>query len=405
MKERIKTFILIFLVLSSIGLTSITWTQERLWPEGYSLFVNFKKWPVIRLLFEDDYSMPLENLSRARKIVLADGKGSSAVFYNSDKNYDEIYGVIKNLMVSFLGGKTEVIKKGDLTKENVRVMLNEQLAYAYVNYSVAGTPKLFGQLMGVPEENMLSELSAVRDFFIIPTGTNAIELLAIDYNDESVKYYEINYDATEELVKTFTGSVANVDPAHNCTLALEMNLDIKNPEDIVKTPALVDSFLVFDTASTADVTSYKINSTNPLSGELGEINNNSYLDNVITCFGYNPKSIYRYVDSQGTIIYLENDSTLKIYKNGIIEYEALDPKHGVVVSESGNSMYESLNSAIKFAESVYKAAAPQSTFSAEVSSDLLSSGGEMNFNFDYLCNGNSVFVDVKEGDNSLNHAV
>ena len=83
MKERIKSFILILLVLCSVGLTSVTWMEEGLWPEGYSLFANFKTLPVIRNFFKETYSQPLENLKKARKIVIADGNGKSSVFYNS----------------------------------------------------------------------------------------------------------------------------------------------------------------------------------------------------------------------------------------------------------------------------------------------------------------------------------
>ena len=56
------------------------------------------------------------------------------------------------------------------------------------------------------------------------------------------------------------------------------------------------------------------------------------------------ESIHRYVDGEGTRVYLENDSMLKIFKNGIIEYEATDPERGIVLSGDG-SLYESLNSA------------------------------------------------------------
>ena len=52
MKERIKSFVLVLLILLSIWLTSETWIDKRLWPDGYSLFVNVKEWPIIREFFE-----------------------------------------------------------------------------------------------------------------------------------------------------------------------------------------------------------------------------------------------------------------------------------------------------------------------------------------------------------------
>ena len=164
MKERIKSFILILLVLCSVGLTSVTWMEEGLWPEGYSLFANFKTLPVIRNFFKETYSQPLENLKKARKIVIADGNGKSSVFYNSDKSFENVYSDIGTLVTGFMSGDIAVREKTELTKDNLRRMLNEQVMYAYVSYPVASTPQLFGRLMGVSDSASLSDISAVKDF-------------------------------------------------------------------------------------------------------------------------------------------------------------------------------------------------------------------------------------------------
>ncbi len=397
MKERIKSVILILLVLCSIGLTSATWMEERLWPEGYSLFGDLKTLPVIRHFFESNYSEPLENIKKARKIVIADGSGSSSVFYNSDRAFEDVYRDIGKLITGFLDGSARVGTKTMLTRENVRELLNEQVMYAYVSYPVATTPKLFGRLMGVPESESLGELGAVRDFFILPTGGNGTELLAVDCENTYVVRYELSYEGAERLISAFSDYVTDVSPEHNCMLALEMNLDIADGSEAVKMKTVLDSFLVLDSASTAKNRRVEISGKNPLE------NNESALARTIEKFGFNPMSIHRYADGEGTEVYLENDSMLRIYKNGIIEYEATGAEHGIPIS--GDSLYESLNSAVKFAGEVYSAASGEE-FDVNVSGDLLyESSKSASFTFDYYFSGTSITTDITAGGEPLSHAV
>ncbi len=385
--------------MSCIVLTSITWMNERLWPEGYSLFSNVKQWPIVRNFFDSYYSVPLENLSKARRIVIADGEGSSAVFYNSDKTFEKVYGEIGDLMKSFLLGEAKIKSETSLSKENVRQMLNEQVMYAYVSYPVATSNKMFARLMGTQQTDVLKDISAVRDFFIFPTGEESLELLCVDYEDESVMRYEIGYSHTGELIALFSEYIDNVDPEHNCMLALEMNMDILPDDTMVEVSTILDSFLVLDSASTATSNRTTIKSINLL-----EIEPEENIKKVVSCFGYNPESLYSYVDTEGTTVYIENDSMLKIYKNGIIEFSATDSSYGIALESTG-SLYEELNSAIRFAGRVYSAITSQ-PFNVNVSGELLDeSSGEKHLTFDYYCAGTPVTSHVRVGDKTIENAI
>lgn len=396
MKERIKSFVLVLLILLSIWLTSKTWIDKRLWPDGYSLFVNVKEWPIIREFFEKSYSQPMENLSKARKIVIADGSGSSAVFYNGDRIFKNVYSDIEELLTSFMKGEVSIRAKSDLTGENVRELLNEQIMYAYVNYSVAMPGGFFGQLMGVAESEAFSDLSSVRDFFIMPTGEESLELIAIDGENGNVMRYELNYENTAGLIEKFVGYAEDVPPENYCVMALQMNMDISSPDDAVKMKTLLDSFLVLDSASTAYSKKAEIVSRNLVE--------NGIPDEVIRCFSYSPDSLYRYVDSEGTVIYLENDSSLKIYKNGLVEYEATAKEYGIPLA-GGTSLYEKLNSAIRFAGKVYSTASPDGEFSMNVSRDIrLNASGDTDFLFDYYYEGTPIAIKMNDGETKMRHA-
>ena len=395
MKERIKSFVLTALILLSIGLTSITWIDKRLWPDGYSLFANLKEWPIIKEFFDEEYSLPLENLSEARKIVVADGSGASAVFYNGDRAYNAVYSDIEALMVGFLENEVKVKAITPLTKENLREALNAQIMYAYVNYSVSMPPSFYGQLMGVKDSEALSGISAVRDFFIIPTGKDSLELLATGGENGKILCYELEYNKTESLINLFAEHSSGVKAENTCVMALQMNMDVASPSDAVKMKTLLDSFLVLDSASTAVSAKEEIKSENPIEENIPE--------ELIQRFSHNPNSIYRYVDSFGTVVYLENNSTLKIYKNGVVEYEALEPSYGIEL-EGGSSLYEALNSAIRFSGEIYSSAVENGEFTMSVASDILfGESNRMEFLFDYYYYGTPVAVDIVLGDETMLH--
>lgn len=414
LKERVKLIVLVLLIISSVFFTSKIWQSERLWPNGYNLFINPQNWPVISTFFKtDSYSMPLENLSRARKIVASDGQGSRAVFYNSDRKFDTLYGDIRSFFEEYLSGSLTIAQNSTLRQEDLRNLLNDDIIFAYVNYSIAYTPQMFGQVMSVNNTSELKGLSAVRDFFIMPNYTeqeeagyskDMIELLAIDYNTGAVMRYSIKYPNASELILKLINSAKNVDVAHNCNFALEGNMDIKDDVMQANVPLLAP-FVVLDTASTADVKTSSIISKNPLIGDAASLNK----ENVVRSFNCSPQSIHRYTTRDGTVVYLENDATLKLHKSGLIEYTALDANRGIrlIGTEEDDSPYESLNAAIKFTEKIWNYALPGKELNVCVSSNLLDTDGQsFVFYFDYYYEGTPVFVSVESTSfDKVNHAV
>ena len=67
--ERLKSILLVLLVISSIVLTVNKWFNEKLWPEGYNFFSDVKKH------FIQDQSVtsafdPVEEILKPAKIIL-----------------------------------------------------------------------------------------------------------------------------------------------------------------------------------------------------------------------------------------------------------------------------------------------------------------------------------------------
>ena len=107
--RKTKTALLVCLIASSLFLSVHVWFGEELWPEGCNSFVvMFKNSPIVKTLFTKNiYSMPKENLSTPRKLVLTNYSERS-VYYNSNENFKPVTDAIKPFMAETLRSRENI---------------------------------------------------------------------------------------------------------------------------------------------------------------------------------------------------------------------------------------------------------------------------------------------------------
>ncbi|MBO7289339.1 MAG: hypothetical protein J6V03_05025, partial [Clostridia bacterium] len=95
--ERLKSILLIILVISSIVLTANKWFNEELWPEGYSFFSDVKN----RLSGDNNKAKaefsPNKEVLRPAKIIV-NNLSSHVQYTKSAENYDEICDEITGIL-------------------------------------------------------------------------------------------------------------------------------------------------------------------------------------------------------------------------------------------------------------------------------------------------------------------
>ncbi len=380
-KERVKTTAMILLFVNLIVLTCRLWFGGGLMREEISDFA--RSLPLVGGLFHDEkISIPREMLSRPRKILINDGSLWIA-YYNTDLAFSPIENRTGQIIRAFLRGETVSSKPVSLREwqaaiENVSI---------YVEMPIAYTTDMLCSVMGVDGENAPADISAIRDFVILPsTGDTGVFLLVRDaYDGDNARIYQFPRESFSL-------------PAGDLAIYTENNTDYYEPAfstGVEPEGASLDPMVLFfdSRPSTADLIP-----ANPIAAPEVE-------SRVLGCFFKNVDTAGRYEDGEVSV-FVENDGDARIYPGGLFEYRAADENKGVELAESYSSYYETVNSAISFAEDLWGRVSDQ-PLSVLVSSDLTQSGGgRIHIAMDYYQDGRPVAVRLGgDGFEPMNHGI
>ncbi len=408
--EKLKSIILLLLIVSSLVMSAFVWLSEELWPTGYNFFITLKNNNIIRyvLRWDEADSIPKENLSKPQRLIVTNGS-KRTVYYNSDVSFDRVFDVVKGFMMSSLSEETKVLREMEVGEDEWHsVLRNDELLdtrYIYVDYSLAFTPRLFAQVLGIKTTWMEQNLSAVKDFIVAPVGFGGSEILlyARDYRGESIYKYYVDYPGADALYSAILDYTEG--DTDNYRFSFEQNLHTAeggvtgsrntNSADggaTVEQNVLIEPLVIISTKiNETDV----IESSNPMSVDAG-----FNQDALLSTFRFPHNAHSHYTDARGVEHFVENYSTLKIHQNGLLEYTSVDEKRGIDVSgeEAGAStLYESLNNAIEFSENVWRSVMPSTPFNVLVTSNLIENSekpGVYRFTLDYYFGGNPITVDL-----------
>ncbi|MBR1969345.1 MAG: hypothetical protein IKA17_03205 [Clostridia bacterium] len=385
-KERIKSSVIILLIVNIIFLTSKLWFVYGSRHIGEEIIKQVKSLPVISSFFptETPYSIPKENLSKPRKFLINDGSLWMA-YYNTDIGYSPIEERIRTIVKGFLRGDISASKKTDY--ETWQAGLESYSIY--VEYPISYSMELFSKVMDVDPQFSPKDISSLRDFIIIPSSSETdVCILVRDYNDNSKIYaYILNpsyqFPASDLNVYANSGD-GYYEPAFSTGLMLETKNNI----------SLYPMVLFSDSQPESSVLS-----SSPL---INEDSQHLLLENFSINSATKP-----YTNQDGTKNYIENYASAKIYTDAVFEYVSINNEKGIILNESGDA-YAVLNSAIDFAENIWKCVSDE-PLNVLLTSDLsdYDSQKPFKFEFDYYCNGRPVNLSLKEenGHEALNSAI
>ena len=380
-KERVKTAAIILLFVNLIVLTCRLWFGGGLLRDEIADFA--RGLPFVDKLFpEESISIPREMLSRPRKILVNDGALWIA-YYNTDVAFPPIENRTRQIIEGFLRGdatdsKAVTFREWQAALENMSI---------YVELPIAYTPEMLCSVMGVENDAPPSELSTIKDFVILPsTGETGVFILVRDaYNNDNAYIYQFPRESfslpAEDLAIYTENNSDYYEPAFSTGV---------EPEGVDMDPMV----LFFDSRpSTVDLLP-----SNPLeSAENGR--------QVLSSFFKNADTAGRYGE-EGTRVFVENYGDAVIYPSGLFEYRAVDEDKGVKIAETYSSYYETVNSAISFAENLWGKVSGH-PLSALVSSDLTQAADHIHITMDYYQYGRPVAVRL-DGDGSsepMNHGI
>lgn len=372
LRERIKTSVVLILIVNLIFLTFHMWFFRQKNPMGDGIVRYMRNIPVVEKLFPQmpAYSIAKENLSKPRKFLINDGSLWMA-YYNTDIGFSPIESRTRKIIKGFLSGDITDAKKTNYSTWEAGL----ESVSIYVEYPVAFSTDMFCRIMGVDNKNAPVEFESLRELIIIPSSdeTNICILVRDASNNDSIYAYILNNN--HSLPATDLSVYASNDGYYEPLFSTGLEL---NTENVAFSP------LVLFSDSQPD--------TQVLRAEnLLEKNKSGA---ILEAFGFNTVTVTPYEDSDGALNYIANYASAKVFPDSVFEYTAIEENKGILLDESGDA-YSVLNASIDFAEKIWNSVSNE-PLSILVTSDLADydPAKPCTFMFDYYESGRPIEVEL-----------
>lgn len=373
--ERFKSILLVILVISSIILTANKWFNEELWPEGYNFFSDVKN-RLAGNTTEEKFS-PNEEILKPAKIIF-NNLSSHLLYTKSSENYGEISKEITSLLSASL--KSDKINEVENEEWNSLLKLKS----CYFSYPVIYDASYFSSQLS---STYGGKVKYFKEFIV--TEDSRIPTLSHLYLKDSVSgtVERIITDYDSKVIKKFIENAKN-ENGEISYYSFELNFD-KEAESKVKDHVIIERDVL-------------INISEKYLPGLSEKNrfkniayDSSLYTDILSHFRYNTSGIRKYVESDNSMVFVENYGTLKLHSNGVLEYKSNDKTKGIKLDST--SVNACLNSCMTFVNGVAGLMEKSPLMYYEISSDIHDIQSlSFNLTFDYYINDSKIIIPDKK---------
>lgn len=347
-KEHIKSVVLFVLMLCNLFLGSKILMTKKLWPDGYNFFVNTKKaewYGIFSNLFkgssENDGSK--NYISTPDSIIINTGYQTTRILLKSShEKFDNVYSVCCEILQKALS-----MPQKDwtyITAEDWYKPLSARSVY--MSYSVDFETSLFAEFAGCKG----SEISALID---------SVDGVVIDSGDKAsvfLKSGDRYIKCTPDLHDTALGDIINYfqqsfDEADSNSDIINYSFELLFDKVLENQHTVIESMIpIYSTP----IEYNPINAENPIEKHDGTINTGT-VNRILAMFEINENSVRRYTEAGGTMVFVENNGTLKIHSDGLVEYTAANGSLGLKLSDAAGA-YNNMCAAADFMDKINSAA-------------------------------------------------
>lgn len=370
-KENLKTIILTLLIFSSVILSVQIWILNPVWSER----VNLISYITSRFNKEEGLNIndtgAFNSVFSPRAFVLTYNDGR-LLFNTTEQKGQEIRTHFNQIILSALSAKDGT----EVSETEWQTLLKSSGIYA--DYSVSVSAKAITEFLGGTPTNLpvLAFDQAVAVFDSIGN-----DMSVCFRNSKENKQYRVSLseqaNIKEEYLKYQSGE------KDSYSYAFEINLDKKVTDSEVQQSVLMDSYVLVPIEPVdMDI----------IRSESIEFDEKS-IENLQKLFGYNPKIARKFIESNGNILFIDRNSTLKLYpESGSIEYTASDG--GLSLAGDG-SLSSVASGCAKLLDDIHKLFETDPSVTLFINSALTEkSDNSYTITFDYLFNGNLIQQDT-----------
>lgn len=388
-KEHLKTIILGLLVFSSIILTVNKWFSEKLWPDGYNFFSNLTSY-FSNDKVEKTYYLSKENISNPAKIIVNNNELRS-IYKHTSEEYNSILLEIKDILKGGLAEKSF----GEFDEERWKTALKS--TSIYISYPVEYDSKTFSAIMDTPVNDF--GISYMQEF-IIASGDNITGKPHLFIKDaRENKFADVtlatNSTSIDSIITQYAVSSVGESP-----YSFELNFDKGN--DTIEQKIIIEPQVVLSIGQVSQPPVRSINYFEEISS------NRSLYTKFLKAFGYNTTNLRKNVNTDNSIVFVENYSSIRMHTDGYLEYRSLDDTKGITLSENTNAtFYDTFIDCIEFVNNVWDTALGDVNMDINLSSVSSESQNSFKLTIDYYANGMEVISRLPKTDSrdKLNHAI
>lgn len=329
--ERFKSIVLVLLIISSIVLATQIWFNEKLWPDGYNFFVSLENTSFGQ--FINSITRKEETKETVQEDILVPYNFFVYMVKDSDHaGYmltpkDESFSYAKNFLHTFMGNALSQANTSDFSQIDEADWQDALCADGiYADYGAAYNTTTFLQLVNVTESVEVLEKNIEKmGRFAVANEDGIISLYINDLSDNT--FYRLVYNKNHTEISNIINSCLDMLTVDN-RFSFFIGADKESP---IEGAAVFAPYIVLSESSGE----FEV----ALSEGDSSINRKFHetSETIAQNFSINPKTARRYADAEENIVYVQNQSSLKLSKDGFIEYQATTSDGGLALRENASS--------------------------------------------------------------------
>lgn len=322
-KERIKSIILILLIIVNLMLAENILVDKKLWPSGYNFF------NMGNVSRKSSFSLT-KQLAVPEKIIINTGYQSSRFeFLRTSQEFSEIYASV-----------SDVLKKAFMQpQKNVLSVMPDNWYSAltaksiYLSYPCSFSAQNFASLSGISSCEL--GFSGFSDIVISENGQV--------YINDSVagSFFRIDVSSAEISPIIQRAAEEHIDDQSVINYSFEMNFDKDFGDQRTFLSPMIPIY-------SDPIPSAVFMSSNPVIKDSGI--NQKVIGGILTAFSINPNTVWRYTEADGSLVFVENNGILKISPDGILTFTASD--NGIKLLEASDETSSAVSKIAEFVDTV-----------------------------------------------------
>lgn len=371
--ERLKSILLIILVISSILLTANKWFDEELWPGGYSFFSNAKE----RLFGNTDKDgeefNPNEEILRPAKIIV-NNLNNHILYTKSQENYDILSKEITDILSSAFDSTS--IQESSMEEWNSHL----QAQSCYLIYPVIYDASYFASQLS---KSYKGSIKYFKEFVIAKDARipSTVYLYAKDAIEGKTEKIRLTHESS--YIDDFIENAQYINEDINY-YSFELNFNTADEDGKSEHAIINDNVLINISGKRAN----KIKEKNLF---YNIALNEELYTSILSEFNFNTSTIRKYVEANDSMVFVENYGTLKLHSNGLLDYKATDKSKGIELDNT--SVKSALNSCIGFVDRISSIMDMGNGIYYEISSDIHDIKTQsFTMSFDYYINDSQIIV-------------